>query len=72
MYQDELLENIKGIIKSKYKDNRKIMGYATGEIQEIAEKHEIYGDVFETQENELISLDIIDEDFDRKQLEKYK
>lgn len=72
MYQDELLENMKEIIKSKYKDNRKITGYATGQIQGIAKKHEIYGDVFETQENELISLDIIDEDFDKKQLEKYK
>lgn len=72
MCQDELLENMKKIIKIQYKDNRKIIGYATGKIQEIAEKHEIYADVFETEENELISLYIIDEDFDNNQLEKYK
>lgn len=72
MYQEEYLENQKNIIKIQYNDNRKIIGKAKDEIQEISKKHAINADIFETEKNELISHSFQDKDFDKDELEKYK
>jgi hypothetical protein len=58
------------IIKIQFNDPRKIIGKADAELQDICEKHGVYGEIYETENHELIVSMVLDEDFTNKVLEK--
>lgn len=70
--EDEKFEEKKEIIKIQFQDSRNITGIASEYVQKITEKHNFYGDVYETENKELIASIILDEDFTYEVLEKIK
>ncbi|MBQ9026865.1 MAG: hypothetical protein IJ104_10965 [Methanobrevibacter sp.] len=60
------------LIENLFEEHRKIVGKADEEIQKIAEKHQRHTEIFITEEGELISFEIMNEDMDNNEMKKIK
>ena len=58
------------IIKIQFNEPRKIIGKVSEEFLEICEKHGIHGEIYETEDHELIVSTLLEEDFTNKVLDK--
>lgn len=58
------------IIRTQFNEPQKIIGKAREELQDIREKYGIYGEIYETEDHELIVSTVLDEDFTNKVLDK--
>ena len=72
MCENEIYEITLRLIEDIFGDYRKITGKASDEIQSIAGLHEIPAEIYITENNELISYGITDENFGNIEIEKYK
>lgn len=59
------------LIEGIFGDYRKIDGKASDEIQNIARMHNIPAEIYQTENGEFISFNLIDEDFGNSDIEKY-
>ena len=59
------------VIKNAFGENRKIIGFAPKEMTNISEDAYTSGDIFITEEGELITLEYQMKDFDEEELVKY-
>ena len=59
------------VIKNAFGEKRKIMGFAPEEMTNISEDAYTSGDIFITEEGELIALEYQMKDFDEEELVKY-
>lgn len=65
-------ETAYSLIENIFGDYREIVGKASNEIQKIARKHEIPAEIYQTRNDEFISLSMIKNDFGNKELDKYQ
>lgn len=69
--KDELEIKEIEIIKELFGEERKINGYAPEEMIELDEEYSTGGDIFITENGELITLEYQEKDFDEVELVKY-
>lgn len=72
MCEKEIYEITIGLIENIFGDYRKITGKASDEIQSIARLHDIPAEIYVTENGELISYGMTNENFGNIEIEKHK
>lgn len=70
MNEENITQEIR-IIKEAFKEKRNIIGYAPPEMTEVCDECYPGGDIFITEEGDLIDLEYQFRDFDEEELAKY-